>query len=126
VRRGADELRSTIPADAITNKHLRGEFHITLRYIGDVMDPTWFMDFAPRIGAEAALTVTEIVWDDKAVAARVTLPDGVECANPVPHITLALARGTQPVYSNTLMTAAGAAINRMSVHIPLTAKYFFG
>ena len=90
------------------------------------MDPIWFMDFAPLVGTDAELIVTEIVWDDKAVSARVTLPAGVECANPIPHITLALARGTQPVYSNTLLASAGAAVSRVAVAIPLTAKYFFG
>lgn len=130
VRGDVSPLRAAIPADALTGKHARGELHVTLRHIGDVMDPVWFMDFAPRIGTEAPLVVTEIVWDDKAVAARVELPDGVDCANPIPHITLAVARGTQPVYSNTLLApsagAAAAAVSRLAVRIPLTAKFFFG
>jgi hypothetical protein len=126
VRGDVTPLRAAIPADALTGKHGRGEYHVTLRYLGDVMDPIWYMDFARLVGTDAPLVVTEIVWDDKAVAARVTLPDGVTCANPIPHITLAVARGTQPVYSNTLLQSAGAAVSRVAVHIPLTAKYFFG
>jgi hypothetical protein len=126
VRGDVSPLRAAIPADALTGKHARGEFHVTLRHIGDVMDPIWFMNFAPRVGTEAELVVTEIVWDDKAVAAHVELPAGVECSNPIPHITLAVARGTQPVYSNTLLAAAGAAVSRIDVRIPLRAKFFFG
>jgi hypothetical protein len=124
VHRGVEELRAAIPADALTGKHARGELHVTLRHIGDVMDPVWFMDFAPLVGTETVLVVREIVWDDKVVAARVELPDGVQCANPIPHITLAVARGTQPVYSNTLLATASS--NRLAVDIPLTAKFFFG
>lgn len=132
VRGDVSPLRAAIPADALTGKHARGEFHVTLRYLGDVMDPIWFMGFAPLAGTEAELVVTEIIWDDKAVAARVELPAGVECSNPIPHITLAVARGTQPVYSNTLLTAAigagaaAVAANRVAVRIPLKAKFFFG
>lgn len=132
VRGDVTPLRAAIPADALTGKHARGEFHVTLRYIGDVMDPIWFMGFAPLVGTEAELVVTEIVWDDKVIAARVELPAGVECTNPIPHITLAVARGAQPVYSNTLLSAASGAgaasevVNRLAVRIPLAAKFFFG
>jgi energy-coupling factor transporter ATP-binding protein EcfA2 len=119
-------LRAAIPADALAGKHLRGAFHITLRYLGDVMDPVWFMNFVPLLGSSVEVRISEIVWDESCVAARVALPAGVTCANDVPHITLALARGTQPVYSNTLLASAGAAVSRIAVDIPLNAKYFFG
>ena len=126
VRGGIEALSDAVPVEALAGKNARGEYHVTLHYLGDVMDPIWFMDFARLVGTEAPLLVTEIVWDDKAVAARVKLPDGVACSNAIPHITLAVARGTQPVYSNTLLQAAGAAVHRVAAHIPLTAKYFFG
>jgi hypothetical protein len=126
VRGSVDALRAAIPVDALAGKHGRGEYHVTLRYLGDVMDPIWYMDFARLVGTDVPLVVTKIVWDDKAVAALIELPDGVTCSNPIPHITLALARGTQPVYSNTLLAAAGAAVSHVAAHIPLTAKYFFG
>jgi hypothetical protein len=125
VRRGVEELRAAIPAEALAGKHARGELHATLRHIGDVMDPIWFMDFAPLVGTDSELVVTKIVWDDKAVAACVELAAGVECANARAHITLAVARGTAPVYSNTLLADADAA-SSVAVRIPLTAKFFFG
>jgi hypothetical protein len=125
-RRGVEALRAAIPADALTGKHQRAEFHTTLRYLGDCMDPVWYLDFAPLIGTEAALKVTEIAWDDRCVAARIELPDGVSCSNAIPHITIALAKGTQPVYSNNLLASSDASTSRIAVDIPLIGKYFFG
>jgi hypothetical protein len=113
-----------VPADALTGKTLRPEFHITLRYIGDTMDPVWYMAFLSKIGSHVPIKITEIVWDAKGAAARVELPADVACSNAVPHITLAVAKGVQPVYSNTLLLSADA--HRVAVDLTLDAAYFFG
>ncbi len=113
-----------VPADALVGKTLRPEFHVTLKYIGDTMDPVWFMAFREKIGSHVSIKVTEIVWDAKGAAARVELPADVACSNAVPHITLAVAKGVQPVYSNTLLLSADA--HRVAVDLTLDAAYFFG
>ena len=45
-------------------------------------------------------------------------------APAMPHITLAVAKGVQPVYSNTLLLSADA--HRVAVDLTLDAAYFFG
>jgi hypothetical protein len=121
---GVADLVSAIPAHGLGAKALRPEFHVTLRFLGDVMDPIWYMDFLSKIGTAVDFAVTEIVWDDKCVTARVALPDGVDCASGAPHITLALAEGVKPAYSATLLarTDAPSAIVDMRVK----GAYAFG
>ena len=118
-------ILSSLPADAIVGKTLRSEFHVTLRYIGDIMDPVWYMAFREKIGTSVLVKVTEIIWDDKAAVACVVLPAEVACANAIPHITLALAKGVQPVYSNALLQKKSTA-QRMVVDISFMSTYVFG
>ena len=113
-----------VPADAIVGKTLRPEFHVTLRYIGDTMDPVWYMAFLSKIGSHVPIKITEIVWDEKGAAARIELPGDVACSNAVPHITLALAKDIKPTYSNTLLLSADA--HRIAVDLTVDAAYFFG
>jgi hypothetical protein len=115
---------ATAGAEALDGKSVRGSFHITLYFLGDVMDPVWFLDFAGRIGSSVELVATEIVWNDKGVCARVELPAGVGCSHASPHITLALAPSIKPVYSNDLLGRKDA--KRFSCRVPLTGKFFFG
>ena len=112
-----------VPADALLGKALRPEFHVTLRYLGDVMDPVWYMDFRTKIGTTAPIKITEIVWDSKCAAARIELPADVACSNAVPHITLALTKDVKPVYSNTMLQRTDA--KRVAVDLTLDATYFF-
>jgi hypothetical protein len=121
---GVPDLVGAIPAHAMGVKALRPEFHVTLRFLGDVMDPIWYMDFLSKIGSPVDFTVTEIVWDDKCVAARVALPDGVLCASGAPHITLALAEGVKPAYSATLLARADAP--SLLVEVPVKGVHAFG
>jgi hypothetical protein len=121
---GAPDLVGAIPAHAMGGKALRPEFHVTLRFLGDIMDPIWYMDFLSKIGTAVDFTVTEIVWDDKCVVARVALPDGVVCASTTPHITLALAEGLKPAYSATLLDRADAP--SLEVHVPVKGVHAFG
>jgi hypothetical protein len=121
---GVPDLMGAIPAHAMGAKALRPEFHATLRFIGDVMDPIWYMDFLSKIGTAVDFSVTEIVWDDKCVVARVALPDGVVCASGVPHITLALYEGVKPSYSMSLLARADAP--SALVEVPVKGVYMFG
>jgi len=104
------------------DKFPKKEFHITTKYLGSEMDPMWFLDAIKRLGRSESVTITEIVYDDKGAAARVV--GDFACCNAHPHITLALAKGVQATYSNTLLESEHA--QRISVHIPLTGKHFFG
>ena len=112
-----------VPADALLGKALRPEFHVTLRYLGDIMDPVWYMDFRTKIGTTAPIKITEIVWDSKCTAALVELPADVACSNAAPHITLALTKDVKPVYSNTLLQRTDA--KRVAVDLTLNTTYFF-
>ena len=121
---GIPGLVGAIPAHALGTKALRPEFHVTLRFLGDIMDPIWYMDFLSKIGSPVDFTVTEIVWDDKCVAARVALPDGVVCVSSHPHITLALAEGVKPAYSATLLARADAP--SLLVEVPVKGIHALG
>lgn len=120
----AAPLIDAIDAEALTGKTLRDAFHVTLRFLGDTMDPVWFLDFAGRLGSTTELVATEIVWNDKGVCARVELPSSAGCSVSTPHITLALAKDIKPVYSNDLLARRDA--KRVACRIPLTGKFFFG
>jgi hypothetical protein len=115
---------AALPAEALESKTPRDAFHVTLRFLGDEMDPVWFMEFAASLGAKVDVVVTELVWNDKGVAARVELPSHVRCDNATPHITLALGAGIKPVYSNDLLARKDA--KRLVVRIPLSGATFFG
>ena len=117
-------VHASAGAEALDGKAVRDSFHVTLRFLGDVMDPVWFLDFAGRIGSTVELVATEIVWNDKGVCARVELPAGVGCSHASPHITVALGASIKPVYSNDLLGRKDA--KRVSCRVPLTGKFFFG
>ncbi len=104
------------------DKFPKKEFHITTKYLGNEMDPVWFLDAIKRLGQSESVTITELVYDDKAATARVS--GDFDCCNANPHITLALAKGVQATYSNTLLESSTAT--RIPVHIILTGKHFFG
>jgi hypothetical protein len=104
------------------DKYPKKELHITTKYLGNEMDPVWFLDAIKRLGQSQSVTITELVYDDKAATARVS--GDFACCNAHPHITLALAKGVQATYSNTLLESTTAT--RIPVHIVLTGKHFFG
>jgi hypothetical protein len=104
------------------DKFSKKEFHITTKYLGNEMDPVWFLDAIKRLGQSESVTITELVYDDKGAAARVV--GDFESCNAHPHITLALAKGAQATYSNALLESTTAS--RIPVHISLTGKHFFG
>ena len=114
---------AAIPEEALVGKHLRKEFHITTRFLGGEMCPIWFMKHIALIKSDTCpkFTVTEIVWDDRVVVARIK--GEFECANSIPHITLALAPKTVPAYSNTLLESLSG--EKIHVNIPMTGKYCF-
>lgn len=60
-------------------------------------------------GQRIRVPVTAVAVDDKAQAVLV----GVESENEYPHITISVAEGVKPVYSNELMTKADLQ------HIPI-------
>jgi hypothetical protein len=122
----AAAVLAAIPAEASADKTPRDAFHVTLRYLGDEMDPVWFMDFAERLGSTVSLVVTEIVWNDKGVAARVELPADLACTNAIPHITLALSHGVKPTYSNDLLAPHRGDAKRVAVRIPVVGTVVFG
>lgn len=55
-------------------------------------------------GKKIDVCVARVVWDSKAIAIHVKLPDNVKCGNQYPHITIAtLQDSVESSYSNTLL-----------------------
>ncbi|CUG78960.1 Hypothetical protein, putative [Bodo saltans] len=115
------KLLRLVPKEALAGKKTRDEFHITVKYFGGIIDPKWFVEHSDKIGQPVSIRISEIVFDEKGVAAVVhpTFP----CANKVPHITIACSQGTAPVYSNTLVAKQGA--KRISVDVELSGVNVF-
>lgn len=98
------KILSKLPAAVLARKEVRPEFHLTVKYFGGVVDPLWFVEHAEHLGEVVRLHVTEVVADAKGAAAVVAVDGSFACANAIPHVTLACAPGTPPVYSNTLVS----------------------
>ncbi len=124
IREGFEALLSAVPAEALVGKQLRKDYHITMRYLGQEMDPVYYMEHKALVesGEIPSFKITEIVWDDKIVTARVE--GAFICANKVPHITIAMAPKTQATYSNTLLETQ--KYESHLVTIPMVGKYYFG
>ena len=118
-----DILLEAIPKRALIGKHLRKDFHITTCYFGEEMNPIWYMKHIKLIESDrpSYFTITEIVWDNKAITARVK--GDFECTNAHPHITLALAPKIKPSYSNDMLNSQD--VEKIYVEIPMTGKYIF-
>lgn len=99
-------LMPLVPQIAQRGKKIQREFHVTVKYFGNTVDPDWYDQHSRKLGQVVQLHVPEIVFDERGLAA-VVLPT-FPCFNDVPHITIACAQGTPPVYSNTLLVTPGA------------------
>lgn len=64
------------------------------------------------VGSEISFVATGYGADSKAQALVCTLPPGLTCANESPHVTVATADGTKPVYSNELLTHGHTQFDR--------------
>lgn len=71
--------------------------HVTLKFEPSASDLE-----GVELGAEVEVKVVGWTADEFAQAVRVELP--LKSANPIPHVTVATAKGTPPVYSNKLLT----------------------
>lgn len=99
-------------------------FHVTLLYLGGKSDEQ-IASKSPLLGGPAevaqlrkdlegkdgscvAFEIVAVTWDGRIAAAEVAaLPSGL-CANPIPHITLALKAGVPPSMSNELLARRAA------------------
>ncbi|KAI9004108.1 RNA ligase-domain-containing protein [Gaertneriomyces semiglobifer] len=74
-------------------------------------------------GPSVSVDVEELVWDDRIICLSVSLPDGVRCMNPVPHITVCTQDGVQPVTSNEVLgwVKEGTADGKVRGRIKLPA-----
>lgn len=61
------------------------------------------MDMPENVGEEIELTLVGYAVDERALAVVVKRPEGLEVKNKNPHITVAVANGVKPFYSNTLL-----------------------
>lgn len=100
-RESRAKLLEVVPHEALVGKTPLGEVHSTLQFIGAWTDPETNVRLGQLRGKTVPLRITGIAWDDKGVAARVE--SEVPSTNKHPHITLALAHGVKPVYSNELL-----------------------
>lgn len=71
--------------------------HVTMAFNPDETTLAYYRQFE---GQRIRVPVTAVAVDDKAQAVLV----GVESENDYPHITVSVAEGVKPVYSNELMT----------------------
>lgn len=83
------------------NKHLApkiDELHCTMLFVKNGVDETPYKEYENK---KVDLIITHVAYDKKIMALRVnpTFP----CDNKHPHITLALAKGVRPVYSNQML-----------------------
>ena len=83
-------------------KNVRPSFHITTKYFGGIMDPSWYVRHCERLGQKLQVQCVALVWDESAVAIQVS-PHNFEVENKIPHITVALSPGVPPRYSNQLL-----------------------
>jgi hypothetical protein len=73
--------------------------HVTMAFNPDEATLAYYRQFE---GRRIRVPVTAVVVDDKAQAVLV----GVESENDHPHITVSVAEGVKPRYSNDLFTVA--------------------
>ena len=109
----ADVLLALCPPAGLAGKMPRRAFHIPARYFGGEMDPAWFTRNAKKVGQKIMVTCVAAVYDDRAMAIEVE--KNFECTNKVPHFTVALAAGEQPVYSNELLRKPASAVTRVDL-----------
>jgi hypothetical protein len=81
----------------------QAKHHVTLKFFGGKGTPEEEKPFQELVGKEVKVVCLGVAGDNKGVAVKVKLPDGITCANKHAHITIGVASGTQPVYSNTLL-----------------------
>lgn len=103
----------------------RPGFHCTLKFVGgkeisEVDKQKW----KTLIGNEIMFTGTQWVWDNFGAALRVEWPTEplIECENKHPHITVALAPSTLPVYSNHLLSREPSQLSIMTENLKLEGK----
>lgn len=107
-RTSRDALVGLIPAEALVGKTALGEVHCTMQYLGAWTDPETNVRLGAQRGKPVEVHISTIVWDEKGIAAAIT---SVESVNKHPHITLALAPGVKPVYSNELLAGSHSSID---------------
>lgn len=113
-RSSRDALVGLIPPEALVGKTALGDVHCTMQYIGAWTDPETNVRLGAQRGKTVDVHVSAIAWNENGVAAAIT---SVESVNKHPHITLALAPGVKPVYSNELLAGphSSLAVN-MTLH----------
>ena len=79
--------------------------HVTLGFHRDFQTTTLaaFIDANYTEGETREIAVSGYAFDDKCIALRVATPLVCVPATKIRHVTLYLARGVQPVYSNILL-----------------------
>lgn len=73
--------------------------HLTLQFkppIEEVLDLP--------IGQNCSFEAIGTVYDNKAQAILCSIPDYIKCNNKHPHVTVSVANGVSPVYSNALLS----------------------
>lgn len=95
-----------VPEQFRENKKLNDIFHVTLSYQGMFITPKDYIALSKLVKEERKtdVEVESLVYDDKCITARVEIADKtIPSTNKIAHITLALADGVYPVYSNELL-----------------------
>lgn len=83
--------------------------HVTLKFEPEAADLE-----AVTLGSKVAVEVVGWAEDERAQAVRVTLP--VKSASPIPHVTVATAKGTPPSYSKELLARGVTSVQGPTLH----------
>lgn len=91
--------------------------HLTLKF-----KPTPEEVKALPIGDTVTFQILGYGADEKAQALLCSVPAGLTCDNANPHVTVAVAEGVSPVYSNELLAQG---VTRLPRPVDLTARVGF-
>lgn len=83
--------------------------HVTLKFEPSADDLA-----KVELGAKVVVRVTGWAADEKAQAVKVAIP--VSSSNPIPHVTVATAKGIPPSYSKELLAHGVTAVHGPTLH----------
>lgn len=91
-------------------------FHVTLQFGVERQDVEHL------IGQTVRVRCIELCHNGSIEAIRVVLPEGVECGNAHPHMTLSHVEGVRPVESNAMLAAEHEAVP-LGLELELVAEF---
>jgi tRNA splicing ligase len=104
--------------------------HLTVIFGKDAK--IWANNNQDSLGSIIPMNITEICYDDKAIAAVVKVSDKIPqdlksyLNSKIPHITIATAPGVKPVYSNEMLNSNDKKCIKFSMQVTGVLKFESG